>query len=251
MVSLRFAVVYEAPADFQTATDLADRVFVDAIDWLEPEHLPYQRVWLGKAGEKPLTWSRVGDLARAVDIRARGLFDGSPALQHAKLARRTILYLRKAIPNLDAILLIRDGDNEPDRRKGLEQAREKADHPERIVIGVADLERESWVLCGFIPGNDDETARLDRLRDDLHFDPCTHSHGLTARKDHEAGSPKYVLGILCDGKQEREQRCWREAPLARLREHGAANGLRAFLDEVQDRLAPLLNDRRPIPPLTS
>jgi hypothetical protein len=33
-MSVRFAVVHEADADFQTATELADRVLVEAIDWL-------------------------------------------------------------------------------------------------------------------------------------------------------------------------------------------------------------------------
>lgn len=30
----RFAVVYEAEADLRTATELADRALVEAIDWL-------------------------------------------------------------------------------------------------------------------------------------------------------------------------------------------------------------------------
>ena len=33
-MSLQFAVVHEAPADFQTATELADRVLVESIDWM-------------------------------------------------------------------------------------------------------------------------------------------------------------------------------------------------------------------------
>ncbi len=42
-MSLRFAVVHEAEADFRTATELADRVLVEAIDWLDEEMLADHR----------------------------------------------------------------------------------------------------------------------------------------------------------------------------------------------------------------
>ena len=46
IVSLQFAVVHEAPADFQTATELADRVLVESIDWMEEDLIEHQRTWL-------------------------------------------------------------------------------------------------------------------------------------------------------------------------------------------------------------
>ena len=48
----RFAVVYEAAADFQTATELADRVLVDSIDWLEEDQVGYQRTWIPGRGRR-------------------------------------------------------------------------------------------------------------------------------------------------------------------------------------------------------
>jgi hypothetical protein len=55
-MSLRFAVVYEAEPDYRIATELADRVLVDAIDWLDEELLARQREWLAQtAGGEPLT----------------------------------------------------------------------------------------------------------------------------------------------------------------------------------------------------
>ena len=36
-MSQRFAVVHEAEADFHTATELADRVLMEAIDWLDAQ----------------------------------------------------------------------------------------------------------------------------------------------------------------------------------------------------------------------
>ena len=50
-MSLQFAVVYEAPADFQTATELADRVLVESIDWLEEDQIEYQRTWRRGSGQ--------------------------------------------------------------------------------------------------------------------------------------------------------------------------------------------------------
>src|SRR4051812_29936622 len=38
-MSVRCAVVHEAEADFQTATELADRVLVEAIEWLDEDLL--------------------------------------------------------------------------------------------------------------------------------------------------------------------------------------------------------------------
>jgi hypothetical protein len=47
-MSRRFAVVHEAAADFQTATELADRVFLESINWIDECLLPDQREWVSK-----------------------------------------------------------------------------------------------------------------------------------------------------------------------------------------------------------
>ena len=69
----RIAVVHEAPADYQTATELADRILLEAIDWLDEDLLAHQREWLAEtpAGE-PLTWRGIKHLARDRGIRATG-----------------------------------------------------------------------------------------------------------------------------------------------------------------------------------
>jgi hypothetical protein len=48
-MSKRLAVVHEAPADYRTATELADRILCEAIGWLDEDVLEYQRTWLGQA----------------------------------------------------------------------------------------------------------------------------------------------------------------------------------------------------------
>ena len=59
-----FVVVYEAPPDFKTATELADRVLVHEINWLEEPLLDTQREWLDRDPTgRPLNWKSVGKYA--------------------------------------------------------------------------------------------------------------------------------------------------------------------------------------------
>src|SRR5438045_436386 len=100
-MSLHFAVVHEAEADFRTATELADRVLVDAIGWIDEDLLAHQRQWVAReAGGHRLTWKAIKALASHAGIRAHGHFDGEPARPDAAAARRAILYLRAAFPDL-------------------------------------------------------------------------------------------------------------------------------------------------------
>jgi len=241
-MSLRFAVVHEAEADFHTATELADRVLVEIIDWLDEELLVNQREWIfQESGGRRLTWKAIPQLARDVGIRVRGHFDGEPGFPDAAAARRAILYLLRTMPDLKAILLIRDQDDQPERRRGLEQARSQ-DHSEVVlVIGLAIVERECWVISGFDPLNDDESALVQEERSRLGFNACERSHELTACKDDQANrSPKRVLQHLSGGAWDRERRCWTITPLELLRTRGVENGLVSYLGEIRERIAPLI-----------
>jgi hypothetical protein len=241
-MSKRFAVVQEAAADFATATELADRVLCEAIDWLDEDLLIHQRTWLGEmAGGHRFTWKGMKQLAQEAGIRVHGHFEGEPALPDAAAARRAILFLRRQLPDLDAIMLVRDQDDEPERRGGLEQARGQDHGGVVIVVALAVVEREAWVISGFDPQDEAESARLESERQGLGFDPRMRSHELTACKDDAAKrSPKRVLRELSGGDQERERRCWRETALPTLRERGTENGLAAYLEEVGERLAVLI-----------
>ncbi len=241
-MSRRIAVVHEAEADFDTATELADRVLVEAIDWLDEHLIANQREWVAQEpGGRRLTWRSIPQLARAVSIRAHGHFGGVPGEPDAAAARRAIMYLLVTIPELEAILLIRDQDDQPERRDGLEQARGHDRTGMVIVIGLAVVEREAWVICGFDPADDDEKQKLEDERQNLGLDPRDRSHELTACKNNLAKrSPKRVLRALSGGDADRERRCWRETTLATLRDRGAENGLVGFLHEVNDKLARLI-----------
>ena len=238
----KFAVVFEATADFQMATELADRILCEAVEWLDEHLVFHEREWLSTSPEGHLlTWSNIDDSARFAGMRAHGHFDGEPGELDAVAARRAIRYLRAVFDDLEAILLIRDQDNLPARRIGLEQARAENHHGLPIVIGLAVVEREAWVLCGFDPADEEEVARLAAERQNLGFQPHLQSHELTACKnDRATRSPKRVLATLILDDPTREHHCWRTTPLATLRERGAENGLATYLDEVRTRLAPLI-----------
>src|SRR2546421_477595 len=112
-MSQRFAVVREADADVLIATELADRVLVEVIDWLDEDLLAHQRVWVAHVpGGEPLTWAAIKRLSREAGVRAHGHFDGEPGLPDAAAARRALLFLLEVLPDLNAIVLIRDQDDE-------------------------------------------------------------------------------------------------------------------------------------------
>jgi hypothetical protein len=238
-MSHRFAIVAEAAADHRLAMNLADRVFLETIpSWLDQDILPYQREWITEILGKQLTWIGIRKLAESAGIEAEGFFEGEPGLPDARAARRALMYLMEIAPELDAVLLIRDQDDQPERQQGLEQARRSAHEGRVIVIGLAKPEREAWVLSGFDPRDEAETERLETERTNLGFCP---REQLTAGKDDSAlRSPKRVLRALTNGDFGREERCWNETRLDLLRKRGERNGLAEYLNEVKSRLATLL-----------
>ena len=171
-VSKSFAVVYEAPADFATATELADRVLDGRRSTGSMRHCSTHSD-SGSVQDHEgslLTWKSVPGRARELGIRVRGHFDGEPGLPDARAAARAIAYVLSRSETVDAILLIRDMDDQSERREGLEQGRSVYSSATRIIIGLAVTERECWVISGFDPGDDDETASLKTERN-LGFDP--------------------------------------------------------------------------------
>lgn len=248
-MSRRFAVVYEAPRDFETATELADRVIIESVSWLDPEHdRDSFRAWVGESPEGiPLTWTNIKGLAKKKGINAFGHFGGEPGEPDAASARRALLYLQKEFEDdhLEAVLLIRDQDDEPKRKIGLDQARDSKAYPFQVVVGLAIIERESWVICGFEPKTDKEGALLQSEISRVGWDPRSRPQDLKAGKNDNADkSPKRVLVALTEGKLDRQRECWSATDLKLLNERGRENGLAEYFREIKERLVPLISGTR-------
>jgi hypothetical protein len=249
---VRLLVFCEATGDFRTVAGLVDRVIREEGPVWVREHLEFRplddlRQWIGEGGER--SFFDVHHVYRHAAGRGIRLpharFEGRPAGGHYLTARTAFLVARheaKQSGPLDAVLFVVDADDQgPARRESLEQARALALREERfrVVIGCPDLEREAWVLAGFEPENAAERERLDGERSDLGFCPREEAHRLRDHSDHGKRSPKRVLAALTSADSEREERCWTDAPLERLRARGTGSGLRTFLDEVQGTIVPL------------
>jgi hypothetical protein len=246
-VSKRFVVVYEARRDYEHATELADRVMVESVDWLEESWLDSNRQWIGDdIGGGYLAWKSIPNKARELGIFVHGHFEGVPGQPDALAARRAIAYVLARFEPVDAVLLIRDQDDQPERQQGLQQGVDHHVGRALVVIGLAIPERECWVISGFDAEDDDEQQRLDSVTKALGADPRVTSHELTACKNDQAlRSPKRVLTALTGENRERQRKCWLEASLDVLEARGHRNGLKDYLNEIRADLVPLITGRQP------
>ncbi|MEG4328596.1 hypothetical protein [Microcoleus sp. herbarium5] len=166
---IEFVVIVESNADARTATKLADRLFVDKIDWLEHETLQHHFQWSGlEAGTENSYWKNIPDITKRLSdkfklptIRSNRKLksDGQSAYKIMMLIN-FLQYKQKR--DIKAVIFMRDLDNQPQRREHIEQARlEQIDLQPKlaIIIGIADRMREAWVLNGFIPSNQDAILR--------------------------------------------------------------------------------------------
>jgi hypothetical protein len=254
---IEFVVIVESSADARTATKLADRILVEKIDWLEPEMLQHLVQWSGlEAGTENSCWKNISHI---IEREKESGFQPARFLRRNNPRQKTlqpdaantikiinlVSYLQKT-RNIKALLLIRDLDNQRERRQGIEQARsEHINRPPKleIVIGTADRMREAWVLNGFIPSNKDEEQILKEITTQLTFNPCEESHRLRSNSLTEPDrlrNPKVVVEKLTGGRMEREQQCWEETSLEYLREKGDRTGLTAYIDEIEERLIPII-----------
>ena len=258
-----FVVIVESRADAETATKLAERVLLEKIEWLDSEQLQYHFQWSGlEVNTDYSCWTDIRHIAE----RAKELGHSVPKfLGHSKTgalkadgaatlkALNLVSYLqRKRL--IKAVIFIRDLDDQPDRKEGMNQARleyinrrsklEIDSHSNlEIIIGTADRMRESWVLNGFIPLNPTEERILQEIKVGLNFDPCKDAQKLRSNSfehpDRER-NPKVVVKRLADDNRLREQKCWEETSLELLRQRGENTGLTDYLNEIEERLKPII-----------
>lgn len=238
----KIGFVCEAQADLAIGSHLIDRVIRSGAEWVaEIDPLDHLRRFVGHNDESEfVAWSRIDDVARALGIRVRGSFDDTAGMADAKAARRAIFTMRTLHSELAAVVLVRDQDNQLERRDGLNQGRE-AVRSIPVVIGLAIRAREAWVISGFDPRSEAEQERMQEVTADAGFDPRMQSHRLTTDTAQSADrKAKRILDVLTSGNWERQAACWEETPLSILRERGRDNGLADFLDEIEQILVPVI-----------
>lgn len=243
---MKVAVFCEARADFEISTALLDRVLAEeGPSWLGELLLETDtsavREWQDdRSGSCYFNVHRLTLHAAqcGVERLPHGRFTGEPGGAGATMARTAFAICRKLHRDspIGLVLLVWDMDGKGKaRRQGLEQARTEASSWAEfgMVLGCPDPAREAWVLTGFEPKSDAEQKRLDQLKAELSFDPTRHPERLNAKSVADKRNPKRVLSVLTAGDHERESACWREPPLEALRERGANNGLKQYLDELK------------------
>ncbi|MBD2442277.1 hypothetical protein H6G25_03465 [Dolichospermum sp. FACHB-1091] len=252
---IEFIVIVESGADARTATKLAERVLQEKFDWLDDDSLQYHFQWTGlEEGTQHSCWRdirKIIDDAKSQIKYKHSRFighhsiplkaDGAASIKVLNLVR----FLQKT-RHIKAVLFIRDLDNQPERKEGIEQAR--SEHINKtpkleIIIGAADPKREAWVLNGFIPSNQQEEQILEEIKNKLSFDPSIESHRLRATLEKEPErirNVKVVVEELTGKDMEREKLCWEETNLKHLRERGVDTGLTDYICEVEERLAAIL-----------
>jgi len=161
---LEFVIIVESEADFRTATGIAERIFKErGPDWLE-DYLTEKFQWSGLESNEKFTCSEY--FQRERDIRA--------------------------------VIFIRDLDNQPERRDGLDQARDEFGISQfQIVIGKANPNREAWVLNGF-EAEDGEYDEITKIQDEIKFDPSIEPHRLRSSKadtpENRSRNAKVIFG---------------------------------------------------------
>ncbi len=235
-----FAIISEAKSDQQIARGLAERILAERIDWLELEDLIDYCHWRGfDEGNLYLAWGGIEGLARRQGLVSHGRFRGKFDERRARLALLLFNSLERAP---DAVVLVRDTDNVPERVPSIERARKAGQWPFEVVLATPHTKRECWILNGFEPRTAGEKAALEKVRRNLGFDPSQSADRLTGKGKRGENNAKVVLGqgLGVEPGSAREDACWQETGLNGLRERGIETGLTAYLQEVVDRLVPIL-----------
>jgi len=244
---MRLVLIAEAHADAVSAGGLADRVLIECgPDWVTADTIESLRSWTGLDADALFTaWHDLRQHTEAHSVMIHGRGRGADHTA-ARLALALAVVFAKET-QIDAVVLIRDLDNQPERRAGLEEARK--DMASKLdfltVIGTANPEREAWILNGFEVKSDVESHRLEQVTNRLGFDPTQQPHRLRGdrrRSDQAAERDiKRVLAELVASDSGREQDCLRDTPLKVLVARGKKTGLSDLLQEVHSELLPLFD----------
>ena len=246
------AVVAEAREDAKVTTGLAIRVIQTSEktpNWIrdDPDQLDHE---LQFAGLEPNTTFTERRRIKQMSER-RGLQFKRPIQRLRKFGTpigedfadtwKTVALTLSDKRKFDALIVSRDTDRSTERVRSWEDVRASfADELLVVLLAVQHCKLEAWLLSGFEPDTDAERLRLDEVRAQLGLDPTVKGADLTAKSDSAKKNAKRVLGELTGDDRDRRRRCWESTDLDQLHSKGADTGLRDYLDEVENRLVPIL-----------
>lgn len=241
-----FIIVAENEADARMVCALADRVLLEeSPDWLDETVLPHIREWTAfESGLICTRWTAIHSLYQDYKLpRYRGHVEGNPQGVDTAITRKAIRLALKLQQKREilALVLSRDLDSQHERKEGMQQAAAEVEGKFVVAIAAQYPKREAWILNGFLCDSEQEKQRLETIRQRLNFDPCEEAHRLrySSNTSDPARDPKRIIEEL-EIDFEREHRCWSGIGLDILRTRGENTYLRHYLDEVKEKLLPLL-----------
>lgn len=227
----------------QVCGELADRVFRETIGWLGDLNLDHVRRWQGRTAEEPYyPHKQAKEDAGKLGFRAHGFIDGKPAGPEAHWLRCILEVARAVSPH--AVVIARDLDGKPERRESFETVVRCFPPPFPVVYAGPAPEIEAWLIAGYEPLDVSEQRQLDDIVRELGFSPIAEPERLTSTARGHAGDTKKVCERLMAQNERREASCLDN--LARLRERGGGCGVKAYLDDVEEKIVRIL--RGPIRP---
>lgn len=257
---VRIVVVAEAEADQRMVCGLIDRKIAHhAPDWFDHENtveeLTALREWCGLAPGSHFTrWNRLKELARQTESNkapgARVIGFGSRRTHGYDWSslRAAIIHFERLHPQADALVVSRDLDKScsEERLASLEEGERVAvERGVHLVMAIQTPMREAWLLNGFIAKSQREREVLASELEMVRFDPCCKAEDMDVADETAPRSAKRALRALTNGNAEREEACWRDSDWQLLRERGIATRLKAFLNDVRDRLVQLVTGEPP------
>ncbi|WP_437591749.1 hypothetical protein [Sorangium sp. So ce1000] len=257
-MTARFVIIAEDELGQRLARDLADRVVAErSVEWLrelwaDEGARSMQRTFGGfRAGQAWCRWAEVKRLAEERSIRVHGLgMKAERAMAHKAVAIAESAAISPDMPSVDALFLVHDTDGDEEVRERLRdgaRGRERPPHV-KVIVAAPHPESEAWVIAGAAPWLAQDHAQHGEERRRLGFDPVTQPERLSANRAVDKRDTKRVCEALLGepgGAYQAWERCWKETPLEELEQNGAQAGLRAYTQEIEATLLPLLGDARP------
>jgi hypothetical protein len=262
-ISCEFILIVEAEADYRTTTGIAERALQENASYLWLAELLQDQPeavfsWAGLEDDIGFScWSDFEAIANRFKEegyrfpRFNGQFSDGPTNLDYPIARNIVYLINQYLKinknrNVSAIVLIRDEDNQSKRFTTLCRLRDdlsRRGFQIPIIIGVANPEREAWVLNGYEAQTAAEKQVLQDIKRRIGLDPCLEAHRLRGKSSQpgtEDRDIKHILRELTQDDPLREKQCWQETPLDILVERGQKTGLSQYIEEIEHHLLPTL-----------